>query len=65
MVAGNVKITNLLLLGGTAEALHLSAELANFPNLKIINSLAGRTHSPKLSAGEYRIQACHGFLKDH
>lgn len=55
MVAGNVKITNLLLLGGTAEALHLSAELANFPNLKIINSLAGRTHSPKLSAGEYRI----------
>lgn len=55
MTSNLIKTTNLLILGGTAEALQLSAELANFSAIKTISSLAGRTQFPLLPTGEYRI----------
>ena len=46
----------VLILGGTAEAAALAAELvAEHPDWRIITSLAGRTKEPKPVAGEVRI----------
>ncbi len=45
----------LLLLGGTTEAYALAERLAGQDQIRLINSLAGRTGSPRLPAGETRI----------
>lgn len=47
--------TSLLILGGTTEAYALAAALAERTDLRVINSLAGRTANPRLPAGETRI----------
>ena len=45
----------LLLLGGTAEARELAGRLAAAPEIRVVTSLAGRTRTPMLPAGECRI----------
>jgi precorrin-6A/cobalt-precorrin-6A reductase len=47
--------TRVLILGGTAEALHLAEVCAARPDLAAITSLAGSTRSPRPPAGEVRI----------
>lgn len=46
---------NLLLLGGTGEALRLARELAGHAKIRCISSLAGRTENPQTPPGEMRI----------
>jgi precorrin-6A/cobalt-precorrin-6A reductase len=46
---------HVLILGGTAEARQLAAELDRVPGLRVTTSLAGRVASPRLPAGEVRI----------
>jgi len=53
MSAGPTAMT-VLVLGGTAEARALAAELAGRTGLRVISSLAGRVASPALPAGEVR-----------
>lgn len=45
----------VLILGGTAEARHLAAELESRPGVSSISSLAGRVKDPRLPVGEVRI----------
>ena len=45
----------LLILGGTAEAVTLSARASRLPGLRVITSLAGRTRAPTLPEGELRV----------
>jgi precorrin-6A/cobalt-precorrin-6A reductase len=45
----------VLILGGTAEARHLAAELQSRPGVCPISSLAGRVTDPRLPVGEVRI----------
>ena len=45
----------VLVLGGTAEARALAAELAGRPGLRVISSLAGRVSNPALPEGEVRV----------
>ncbi|EXJ17015.1 cobalt-precorrin-6A reductase [Imhoffiella purpurea] len=45
----------ILILGGTTEAYALAEALSNHEDLRVINSLAGRTSDPRLPAGETRI----------
>ncbi len=45
----------ILLLGGTVEARRLAGRLAAMPEIRVITSLAGRTRTPMLPAGECRI----------
>lgn len=45
----------VLILGGTAEARLLAAELAGDPALEVTSSLAGRVAQPRLPAGRVRI----------
>ena len=45
----------ILILGGTAEARKLASRLAGRGDLRVITSLAGRTHAPATPAGEVRI----------
>ncbi|MFI5845430.1 cobalt-precorrin-6A reductase [Catenuloplanes sp. NPDC051500] len=45
----------ILILGGTAEARHLAAELNTLPDVTVISSLAGRTSTPLLPHGRVRI----------
>jgi precorrin-6A/cobalt-precorrin-6A reductase len=45
----------VLVLGGTAEARALAAELATDPGLRVVSSLAGRVKDPRLPVGEVRI----------
>ncbi len=47
-------LERILILGGTGEARALAAFLGQFPGLEIISSLAGRTESPNLPAGQVR-----------
>ncbi|GAA1723829.1 cobalt-precorrin-6A reductase [Nonomuraea bangladeshensis] len=44
----------VLILGGTAEARALAAELAADPALRVVSSLAGRVSNPRLPVGEVR-----------
>ncbi|MEV4178675.1 precorrin-6A/cobalt-precorrin-6A reductase, partial [Nonomuraea sp. NPDC049709] len=44
----------ILILGGTAEARALAAELAPDPGLRVVSSLAGRVSRPRLPVGEVR-----------
>ncbi|MBO4273644.1 cobalt-precorrin-6A reductase [Microbispora triticiradicis] len=44
----------VLILGGTAEARALAAELAPLPGLRVVSSLAGRVADPRLPEGEVR-----------
>jgi precorrin-6A/cobalt-precorrin-6A reductase len=46
-------LTRILLLGGTSEARALAARL--YPDVDVINSLAGRVPDPALPVGEVRI----------
>jgi precorrin-6A/cobalt-precorrin-6A reductase len=47
---------NLLILGGTGEAVQLAQALADrFPDLGVVSSLAGRTENPILPPSEVRI----------
>ncbi|WP_329126229.1 cobalt-precorrin-6A reductase [Streptomyces sp. NBC_01465] len=46
---------HVLILGGTAEARQLAAELDRRPGLRVTTSLAGRVAQPRLPAGEVRI----------
>jgi len=45
----------VLILGGTAEAMALAESLAEYPGLRVITSLAGRTRVPARPPGEVRI----------
>jgi len=45
----------VLVLGGTAEARALAAELDGRPGLRVVSSLAGRVSRPALPAGEVRV----------
>lgn len=47
--------SRILVLGGTGEARMLADALARCPGLTVITSLAGRTVSPRLPAGEVRV----------
>ncbi len=49
------RLRNLLLLGGTGEALRLARELHGHGRLRCISSLAGRTEVPEPPPGELRI----------
>ncbi|MEU7749701.1 cobalt-precorrin-6A reductase [Nonomuraea sp. NPDC049158] len=44
----------VLILGGTAEARALAAELADVPSMHVVSSLAGRVTNPRLPVGEVR-----------
>ncbi|WP_188195400.1 cobalt-precorrin-6A reductase [Nonomuraea sp. SYSU D8015] len=44
----------VLILGGTAEARALAAELAADPGVHVVSSLAGRVSNPRLPVGEVR-----------
>ncbi|MBT2231403.1 cobalt-precorrin-6A reductase [Nonomuraea sp. NEAU-A123] len=44
----------VLILGGTAEARALAAELAADPGVRVVSSLAGRVTNPRLPVGEVR-----------
>ncbi|MEV1243240.1 cobalt-precorrin-6A reductase [Nonomuraea sp. NPDC049750] len=44
----------VLILGGTAEARALAAELADVPSVHVVSSLAGRVTNPRLPVGEVR-----------
>ncbi|MEU7854180.1 cobalt-precorrin-6A reductase [Nonomuraea sp. NPDC049141] len=44
----------ILILGGTAEARALAAELAADPGVRVVSSLAGRVTNPRLPVGEVR-----------
>lgn len=46
---------SVLLLGGTTEAFRLAQLFANQPQIDIINSMAGRTSSPRRPVGRLRI----------
>ena len=49
-------MSHILLLGGTAEAYTLAERIAvEFPHLTCTTSLAGRTRTPRVPAGEVRI----------
>ncbi|MGI9436350.1 MAG: precorrin-6A/cobalt-precorrin-6A reductase, partial [Geminicoccaceae bacterium] len=60
----------MLILGGTSEAVALAEALASQDDLHVINSLAGRTRSPRQLPGEVRIGGFGGvpglvaFLED-
>ena len=45
----------VLILGGTAEARDLAAELVARPGVDLVSSLAGRVSRPRLPAGRVRI----------
>ncbi|MBK5963672.1 cobalt-precorrin-6A reductase [Thiocystis minor] len=47
--------TKILILGGTTEGYALADALTTRADLRVINSLAGRTDHPRLPAGETRI----------
>jgi len=49
------RLRNLLLLGGTGEALRLARELHGHGRLRCISSLAGRTESPEKPPGDLRV----------
>jgi precorrin-6A/cobalt-precorrin-6A reductase len=55
VVSAGARAVTVLVLGGTAEARVLAAELAGRPGLRVISSLAGRVRNPALPAGEVRI----------
>ncbi|MEU7835013.1 cobalt-precorrin-6A reductase [Nonomuraea sp. NPDC049129] len=44
----------VLILGGTAEARALAAELADVPSVHVVSSLAGRVTNPRLPVGDVR-----------
>jgi citrate/tricarballylate utilization protein len=50
-----MKQKTVLLLGGTTEAYDLADRLASRDDIRLVNSLAGRTSNPRLPAGETRI----------
>jgi len=60
----------VLVLGGTTEGRALASACAAMPGIEVISSLAGRTRSPLLPAGEVRIggfggvDGLAGFLRD-
>ncbi len=49
------RLRNLLLLGGTGEALRLARELQGHPRVRCISSLAGRTENPERPPGDVRV----------
>lgn len=49
------RLRNLLLLGGTGEALRLARELQGHNRVRCISSLAGRTENPERPPGDVRI----------
>jgi precorrin-6A/cobalt-precorrin-6A reductase len=55
VVSDGPRVVTVLMLGGTAEARALAAELVGHPGLRVISSLAGRVRNPVLPAGEVRI----------
>jgi precorrin-6A/cobalt-precorrin-6A reductase len=62
---------HILILGGTAEARGLAAQLAADPALRVTSSLAGRVAQPKLPPGEVRVGGFGGpaglarWLREH
>ncbi|SIT02237.1 precorrin-6A reductase [Insolitispirillum peregrinum] len=48
-------VRNILILGGITEAYALASALVDCPGVRVISSLAGRTGTPRLPAGEVRI----------
>ncbi|MEK9969233.1 MAG: cobalt-precorrin-6A reductase [Ferrovibrio sp.] len=49
------RLRNLLLLGGTGEALRLARELQGHARVRCISSLAGRTEHPERPPGDVRV----------
>lgn len=62
---------HVLILGGTAEARRLAADLAGDPGLTVTSSLAGRVREPRLPPGRTRIGGFGGpaglarWLREH
>lgn len=62
---------HVLILGGTAEARRLAAELSGCPGVRVTTSLAGRVAKPGSLAGEVRIGGFGGvagltdWLREH
>src|SRR5687767_13175582 len=54
-LSGPASSARVLILGGTTEGRELASACAAVPGLEVISSLAGRTTSPLLPAGEVRI----------
>jgi precorrin-6A/cobalt-precorrin-6A reductase len=54
----------VLILGGTAEARQLAAELVD-AGVEVVSSLAGRVANPRLPAGEVRIGGFGGTLAEY
>ena len=46
---------NILILGGTGDAIFIAEQLSLAPNLNIITSLAGATRNPRFPTGKTRI----------
>ena len=46
---------NILILGGTGDAIFIAEQLSEAPNLNIITSLAGATRNPRLPIGQARV----------
>ena len=46
---------NILILGGTGDAIFIAEQLSEAPNLNIITSLAGATRNPRFPTGKTRI----------
>lgn len=61
------RLRNLLLLGGTGEALRLARELQGHARVRCISSLAGRTENPDHPPGDLRIGGFGGVdgLRDY
>jgi precorrin-6A/cobalt-precorrin-6A reductase len=61
------RLRNLLLLGGTGEALRLARELQGHARVRCISSLAGRTETPERPPGDVRIGGFGGIdgLRDY
>ncbi|MFI1395682.1 cobalt-precorrin-6A reductase [Streptomyces sp. NPDC020681] len=63
--------THILVLGGTAEARQLAAELGGLPGTRVTTSLAGRVARPRTPVGEVRIGGFGGpeglaeWLREH
>ncbi|MBW4512825.1 MAG: cobalt-precorrin-6A reductase [Scytonematopsis contorta HA4267-MV1] len=45
----------VLILGGTGDASELASQVTKIPDVKVITSLAGRTHNPLIPKGSVRI----------
>ncbi|MEV4317361.1 cobalt-precorrin-6A reductase [Actinocrispum sp. NPDC049592] len=53
--AGDLRVTAVLILGGTGEGRRLADQCVGLSGISVVSSLAGRVRSPKVPQGEVRI----------